>query len=149
MSIHLLFVYGTLMSGQPNHRFLARATLLGPVRTAPLFRMISLGGYPAIMREATRGASAPGIEIVGELYEVDDETLAACDRLESHPTFYRRQEIALADGKFVQTYILNRTTLGTPIPSGNWREWERGGEEDFEEEDTETRRRRVDEDGGE
>ena len=61
--------------------------------------------------------------MAGEVYEVDQATLAALDRLEGHPRFYRRTRIALEDGAAVETYLLAPEQVeGRPvIDSGNWR----------------------------
>ena len=61
--------------------------------------------------------------VAGEVYEVDEATLAALDRLEGHPRFYRRTRIALEDGAAVETYLLAPEQVeGRPvIDSGNWR----------------------------
>ncbi len=50
-------------------------------------------------------------------------TLAALDRLEGHPRFYRRTRIALEDGAAVETYLLAPEQVeGRPvIDSGSWR----------------------------
>ena len=115
-----VFVYGTLMSGEGNHRLLDHngARLLGPAVTAPSFDLVSLGGFPAMFAD---GDTA----IAGELYEVDAATLEDLDRLEGHPRFYRRQRIALADGARVEAYVLPRDSFAaeraTPIASGDWR----------------------------
>jgi len=72
-----VFVYGTLLSGEPNHRLLADAELVGAARTEPDFDLVSLGAFPAMI---AGGATA----IAGEVYEVDRPTLDALDRLEGH-----------------------------------------------------------------
>jgi gamma-glutamylcyclotransferase (GGCT)/AIG2-like uncharacterized protein YtfP len=61
--------------------------------------------------------------VAGEVYEVDEATLAALDRLEGHPRFYRRTRIALDDTSLVQTYLLPPEQVeGHPVvASGNWR----------------------------
>ncbi len=111
-----VFVYGTLLAGEPNHHLLARARLLCPTETQPGFELRHLGGFPGLVRG---GAQA----VVGEVYEVDDATLAALDRLEGHPTFYRRTSIAVG-GESVDAYMLLRAQVeGCPvITSGSWRE---------------------------
>ncbi len=78
--------------------------------------MVSLGAYPGII---AGGSTA----IVGEVYEVDEATLAELDRLEGHPEFYRRTEIALADGARVEAYVLpaeghaGRSAIASPDPT--------------------------------
>jgi gamma-glutamylcyclotransferase (GGCT)/AIG2-like uncharacterized protein YtfP len=64
--------------------------------------------------------------VIGELYEVDDETLAALDRLEGHPSFYRRTAITLApprDAEPVWTYLLRPEQVEdrSRIELGSWR----------------------------
>jgi gamma-glutamylcyclotransferase (GGCT)/AIG2-like uncharacterized protein YtfP len=111
-----IFVYGTLLAGEPNHRLLATATLVGEARTEPAFELRDLGAFPGLVRG---GAHA----VLGEVYEVDAATLAALDRLEGHPRFFRRTRIALDDGVGVETYLLTPEQVeGRPvIASGNWR----------------------------
>lgn len=110
-----VFVYGTLRAGQPNHHILGGARALGRATTPAAFRFHSLGPFPGMVRGGTQA-------VVGEVYEVDHETLANLDRLESHPRFYRRERIRLADGQAVEVYLLpERTVAGRPvIASGDW-----------------------------
>lgn len=112
-----VFVYGTLMRGEPNHRFLARAAFVRGARTLPRFKMISLGGCPAIV-------SGGGTAIEGELYDVDSETLAHLDRLEGHPRFYRRTQLVMGGGGGgrAHAYLLEGGR-GVEIASGSWRVW--------------------------
>jgi gamma-glutamylcyclotransferase (GGCT)/AIG2-like uncharacterized protein YtfP len=111
-----VFVYGTLLKGERNHRVLAGAEHLGPARTVARFKMFDLGSYAGII---TGGRTA----ITGELYRVDAATLAKLDRLEGHPEIYRRTPIDLEGGGTAEAYVL-RTTEGRrvrEIPSGDWR----------------------------
>jgi gamma-glutamylcyclotransferase (GGCT)/AIG2-like uncharacterized protein YtfP len=114
-----VFVYGTLMRAECNHRLLGRATFVGPARTQPRFKMISLGGCPAILAD---GATA----IEGELYDVDDAMRARLDAFEGHPRFYRRTEILIAGGGRAHAYVLQGPTTGEEIASGSWRAWRAG-----------------------
>jgi gamma-glutamylaminecyclotransferase len=111
-----VFVYGSLLAGEPNHGVLRGATLIAEARTAAEFALHDLGAFP--------GMVAGGADVIaGEIYEVDDDTLAALDRLEGHPRFYRRTPITLADGTLVETYLLTRAQVeGRPVvASGSWR----------------------------
>jgi gamma-glutamylcyclotransferase (GGCT)/AIG2-like uncharacterized protein YtfP len=98
-SSSLVFVYGTLLSGQRNHAYLCGAAGLGSVYTEPHYRLVDLGSYPALRNS---GDDA----IRGELYLVSPEILAALDRLEGHPHFYRRGLVTLDDGRLASTYFL-------------------------------------------
>ncbi|WP_342379405.1 gamma-glutamylcyclotransferase [Myxococcus stipitatus] len=111
-----VFVYGTLLAGEPNHRVLAGARLVAKACTEPAFELRDLGPFPGLVRGGTHA-------VAGEVYEVDAPTLAALDRLEGHPRFYRRTRIALDDGALVETYLLTPEQVeGRPvIVSGNWR----------------------------
>jgi gamma-glutamylaminecyclotransferase len=111
-----VFVYGSLLSGEPNHRVLRGARRVGEARTAARFALHDLGAYPAMIDGGARA-------IAGEVYEVDEKTLARLDVLEGHPRYYRRAAITLADGSFAETYLLTPAQVeGRPlITSGNWR----------------------------
>jgi gamma-glutamylcyclotransferase (GGCT)/AIG2-like uncharacterized protein YtfP len=95
----LVFVYGTLMRAQPNHRVLAElgALGLGDATTALGRTLVDLGPYPALLPfEAARDAAAS--RVLGELYALDDgdgAALAALDAFEGCPTLYRRERIGL------------------------------------------------------
>lgn len=110
-----VFVYGSLMAGGGNHRYLA-SYAGAAARTRAEWTMVSLGGFPGIMRG---GATA----IVGEVYDVSGETVQALDRLEGHPGFYRRTKIALEDGSAVSAYVLpDGYRHEGEVLSGSWRE---------------------------
>lgn len=112
----LCFAYGSLMRGMGNHRALACARFIRAAETAAAFTLHDLGAYPGMI-----GGGAARVN--GELYDVDDETLAALDRLERHPRFYGRQEIALSDWTRVSAYLLPaRPYARYPVVAGgDWR----------------------------
>lgn len=109
-----VFVYGTLMAGQPNHRLLAQARCVGEALTRPEFDLVDLGAFPGL---CVGGHTA----VSGEVYDVDDPTLLALDRLEGHPHFYHREPIVLADGNVVETYLYPACAGRAVIASGDWR----------------------------
>jgi gamma-glutamylcyclotransferase (GGCT)/AIG2-like uncharacterized protein YtfP len=92
-----LFVYGTLMQGQANHRVLLAlgARRLGPAMTTEPRTLIDLGPYPALLAADT-ASEPPGTCVAGELYEVADEALGALDEFEGSPDLYRRERIVVA-----------------------------------------------------
>jgi gamma-glutamylaminecyclotransferase len=112
-----LFVYGTLLRGEPNHALLASSPCLGAVRTEPAFDLVLFDGYPAMV-------AGGSIAVTGELYAVTRTVLKRLDRLENHPRLYRRIRIRLADVGAVEAYLITaRQAFGMPrIPSGDWRQ---------------------------
>ncbi len=111
-----VFVYGTLLSGEANHYLLATAAKLAEARTGAAFELYDLGSFPGLV---AGGATS----ISGEIYEVDEPTLAALDRLEDHPVFYQRTEIVLEGGERVWTYLLPAEHVARcpVIASGSWK----------------------------
>ena len=103
------------MRGCGNDRLLAGARYLGRVRSAPLYKMIHLGGFPAIVEGNG--------EVWGELYELaDDAQSDRLDRLEGTPYLYRRDGLRLGDGLEVDAYFYQRARGTEPvIGSGDWR----------------------------
>jgi gamma-glutamylcyclotransferase (GGCT)/AIG2-like uncharacterized protein YtfP len=93
----LLFVYGSLKRGLPNHRVLGDAEFVGECRTVARYELVTLGAYPALV---ARGARA----IIGELYGVDSAVLARLDVFEGEE--YQRGPVELVDGRVAQAYFL-------------------------------------------
>lgn len=120
----LVFVYGSLLRGLPNHAVLAKNGSARFVRhdiSEPVYTMVSLGSFPAVHR----GGST---SILGEVWEVDAECLAALDRLEGHPNFYHRAAIDLGGSDDVVSYFLTgRARVEQQrVTSGDWRHfWSR------------------------
>lgn len=112
----VLFVYGTLLSGEPSHGLLDGARALGPATTPPAFDLFDLGPYPALVAGGTTA-------VVGELYEVMAPMLAAIDVHEEVPILYKRVRIALDDGREAETYTLDAAQARgrRRIRSGDWR----------------------------
>lgn len=84
-----VFVYGTLLRGEPNHYILEHACFVREARTPAVFTLRDMGAFPALLAD---GSTA----VLGEVYDVDAATLARLDRLEGHPRLYRRTPIALS-----------------------------------------------------
>ena len=77
-----VFVYGTLMKGEPNHKFLEDSRFLG-VSAIKGYEMYNVGWYPAII---------PGEGTVpGELYEVPEWEMKYIDGLEGEGSLYIRK----------------------------------------------------------
>lgn len=77
--MHLLFVYGTLKKGFPRHRVLQNARYIGIAKTVPEYGMYAFRGFPALVDKNM--ANFPSY-VFGELYEVDDQTIAEVDVIE-------------------------------------------------------------------
>jgi gamma-glutamylaminecyclotransferase len=113
---YLLFVYGTLLSGEPAHALLDGARSLGPAKTPPAFDLVDLGPHPALVAGGTT-------IVVGELYEVSVAALAAIDIHEEHPVLFKRRTLTLADGREAHAYTLDVDQVRgrRRIRSGDWR----------------------------
>ncbi|MCW8333164.1 gamma-glutamylcyclotransferase [Vibrio sp. SCSIO 43135] len=109
---HLVFVYGTLRQGEVNSHLLANSELLGQFETGPHYALFDLGEYPAI--------SDGEQSILGEVYRIDDTTLANLDVLEDVPNEYRRSSLDTPFGKAWVYLYQDESKLSVPIQSGDW-----------------------------
>jgi gamma-glutamylcyclotransferase (GGCT)/AIG2-like uncharacterized protein YtfP len=73
---------------------------------------VVIGAYPALAQGDR--------EITGELYDVDDATLARLDAFEGDE--YARGPVELADGQSAQAYFLapEAAERARPFPRGCW-----------------------------
>jgi len=97
-----IFVYGTLRRGQCRASVLAEQRFVGEYKTAPNYRMFNVGAFPALVEDDN------GVSVEGEIFEVDDETLALLDRVEGVSAgMYARRPVRLMDwyGGEVEGYI--------------------------------------------
>lgn len=93
--MHRVFVYGSLKRGRYNNELLRESRFIGErITQDETWIMRSLGGFPGVVKQYHGGLSA---SICGDLYEVDDMTLARLDRLESNGHFYNRELVKLRD----------------------------------------------------
>jgi len=81
----LVGVYGTLKTGQHNNHYLSDSLSLGLARTSDEYPLI-ISGLPYLIDEA-----GVGFNVEVEVFSVNEKTLGRLDRLEGHPTWYRRQ----------------------------------------------------------
>lgn len=112
-----LFVYGTLLAGEPYHHLLNRSPSEGPAHTNAGYALLHLGEYPAMVIEP----AATGVR--GEVYRVDAPTLDQVDAYEDCPALYQRLTIALRDAPPAIAYVLrDEHRAAWPIISeGDWR----------------------------
>lgn len=92
----LLFVYGTLKWGQPNHARLRGARLLGQATLAGAC-LFDLGPFP--MAVAGEGC------VQGELYTLACSALPDLDAFEGCPRLYQRHWLPLLDGRQAWVYL--------------------------------------------
>ena len=95
MGERLVFVYGTLKRGFPNHEaFMGGAELVGVYETTDTYPLLVAGPWFSPVLVNRKGE---GKQVVGEVYRVDREGLEAMDRLESthEPRGYRRRRISV------------------------------------------------------
>jgi gamma-glutamylcyclotransferase (GGCT)/AIG2-like uncharacterized protein YtfP len=116
-----LFVYGTLMKGMRNESYLEKAQFIGEKATKPEYELLYNGSIPA----ARKGKDV----LKGELYEVDDDTLARLNVLEEVDSrLYEKHEIDL-DGSKAAIYlggnIFNFDTW-EHVPDGDYRKLTEG-----------------------
>lgn len=118
---HLVFVYGTLRESRGNHQLLEGADFLGIGNTKQKYSMYLVGGFPYVI------STEPRYPIVGELYRVDDVMLKQLDKMEGHPIYYARREVAVIVGEVEYTawmYFLD--PKGTLLLSGDYNDAVRG-----------------------
>ena len=109
---HLVFVYGSLMSGFDNHHFIAASTrLMDEAATQAHFTLVASENealeFPYALDEADSRPSDTLCALKGEVYLVDAAGLATLDWLEDHPDLYERRLTPIARlGEAAWVYIL-------------------------------------------
>jgi gamma-glutamylaminecyclotransferase len=111
------FLYGTLQSGEPNHHVLVDARFVKLARTLPMFELVDLGEYPALLEGGH-------VCVEGEVWEISRETISLLDQFEGVPNLYRRSIIALEDGTRAEAYVWasGRLEDRPRIAGGSWKE---------------------------
>jgi gamma-glutamylcyclotransferase (GGCT)/AIG2-like uncharacterized protein YtfP len=114
-----LFVNGTLMRGLSLHANLTGAEFVGECRTAPVYRLYSVGDVHPGMFEVAEG----GVAVEGELYRVPEDVLRRVEAGEP-PGLYR-DRVRLEDGRVVQGILYPRALAEGVHPDisayGGWR----------------------------
>ena len=118
-----LIVYGTLMSGESNHRFCRNAVSITPCTVTGTLYDTGYG-FPAFVPEGDGAVKA-------ELIEIPLADWADVDRLEGYPRLYDRQllQATLADGGEATGWVYIMTELpeqAKVIESGSWKEYRHG-----------------------
>ena len=111
-----LFVYGSLLEGEPEHELVAGGERVGTAKTEAGFYLVDLGTYAALV---------PGgsVAVAGELYSLDRKTLAAIDLRHEVPVLFRRVRVQLEDGSLAETHVMTGDQVQGKrrIDSGEWR----------------------------
>lgn len=134
---HLMMVYGTLKRGFGNDRIFHQygGKFAGTCTTKERY-VLAGGGFPRLwnppkeeldMFEGFLG------RVKGELWRASDDSLAACDRLEGHPNWYKREEVTVQTGPesfttawlYIMQAFPGATELLTPARNGTL-EWTGG-----------------------
>ena len=91
-----VFVYGTLKQGHGNHDLLKGCKLIGKAKSVSKWDMIGEGmPFPYLLQR-----NDEGLQIEGEVYEVNSDTARALDILEGIPHHYRKSYmyVSFTDG---------------------------------------------------
>lgn len=95
---HLVFSYGTLKRGFPNHQIMRRirAFYVTDARTTRKYPLLLAGKWNTPFMIDKKG-HAGSHHVSGELYRVDDKGLSVLDEFEGvHRSYYRRSKINLS-----------------------------------------------------
>jgi gamma-glutamylcyclotransferase (GGCT)/AIG2-like uncharacterized protein YtfP len=121
-------VYGSLREGLGNHVCLTEygAEKLGVhvLEETEGYRMVSLGGFPAVL-PADDALQTP---ITIEVYRVNDQCLQILDSLEGHPDWYRRERVE-TPWKKAWMYVMQDSDYAdhNPVDSGDWLDYYTSG----------------------
>jgi gamma-glutamylcyclotransferase (GGCT)/AIG2-like uncharacterized protein YtfP len=110
-----LFIYGTLLRGEPDHDVLRGAELVGTARTERGFTLVEARAIAGLVQ------SGDG-DVVGEIYDAPYETFRAHEA--KFPALFERREIRLADGTTAQAFLLSQDQARglRRIRGGDWRQ---------------------------
>jgi gamma-glutamylcyclotransferase (GGCT)/AIG2-like uncharacterized protein YtfP len=127
MTGHILFVYGTLLTGFGNWSYYL-APQEGTPNTLAGYTMYSLGGFPAIIETGN-----PDDVVRGEVFQVDSQRLRKIDFLEgyreegSNGNHYNRVEVELLGSgirAFTYVYAHPESLDSRPaVAEGDWRRY--------------------------
>lgn len=116
----LIFAYGTLMSGLPNHKVMSEPEFKGIAVTAEKYSLFAKG-VPYAQKN-------PQYQIYGELYELNNLDRSRVDSLEGHPVHWIREKIDVIndEGEKIKAYMYfneNSPLNVHEITSGNYRDY--------------------------
>ena len=98
----MIFVYGTLKTGESRNVHLQSQRFIGTTRTLPDYRMYRVDEYPGLI-EVAKGS---GNSIEGELWLVDEQGLETLDAVEGvDQGYYERRVIRIAESTYSQIMV--------------------------------------------
>ena len=111
----LLFVYGSLRKGFPNHYLVEDSPYIGEFTTVEKYLMVGTKSksFPYILYEKYAIADQ-ATKIIGEVYDISEDTLKKIDQLEGHPDTYLRLRVCITNGNdfiFSSIYILENIDI--------------------------------------
>ena len=112
-----VFVYGTLMRGEPAHSYLEGAVFMGEYLLRG-HEMYDLGRYPAIV-------PAEGGVVYGEVYGITPDMLADMDSYEGEGYLYNRKTVTVEnEGGRLEAfvYVYAKELYGRRINCGRWKD---------------------------
>lgn len=111
-----LMVYGTLQRNHGNNRLLQNAEFLGVAVTKKKYVLLNCG-FPFAIPHTPDEDVYPLLPITGEVFEVKEDDVSRCDRLEGHPSWYRREKIKVVlQDQEEEVYIYEMPTWQSNLP---------------------------------
>ncbi len=115
MGFRLIFVYGSLCSGEAAHSRLEGADFVGEAWSRASYTLLDLGPYPGLVASGQT-------RVRGELYRVSESLLRELDLYEGHPDEFVRSRVYLESDDPAEGYLWAGGSLGrTVVESGDWR----------------------------
>jgi gamma-glutamylcyclotransferase (GGCT)/AIG2-like uncharacterized protein YtfP len=107
-----VFIYGTLKRSQYFYpKYLEGKSDFIGLAVASIDFSLYIDGLPHLVREPT------DVPVKGELFMIDEPTLASLDALEAHPVVYKRELIDVYDESGAKVlawaYLRNKSFKGT------------------------------------
>lgn len=111
-----IFVYGTCLPGERDHALLAGAELVASALTEPLYQLVDLGVYAALIPDGK-------VAVHGEIYALTPELRRALDVARQVPFLFQPSPVQLANGERVDAYVMAPEPVRGKrrLAHGNWK----------------------------
>jgi gamma-glutamylcyclotransferase (GGCT)/AIG2-like uncharacterized protein YtfP len=112
-----IFVFGSMLRGEPDHGLLVNAESLGDAVTVAAYHLIDLGAYAALIPCGTTS-------VRGEVYSVDLAARSRIDVARQVPTLFQREPVQLVDIDDADAYVMtvDQVRGRRRIHHGDWRQ---------------------------